>query len=72
MVNSSLYNKKTHLSSIKGTEADVSAEDLNSNPRSRNHPAAPQSETNTRPHLPSTNLQRQNGRLTDYMIYIYI
>lgn len=55
------WNQEKHLSSIRGTEADVSAEDLNSDPRGRNHLAAPQSETNTHPDLPSTNLRDRMG-----------
>lgn len=46
-----------HLSSVKGTEVNVSAEDLNTDPRRRNHPTAPESETDVNSDLPSTNLQ---------------
>lgn len=43
-------------SSIRGTEADVSAEDLKPDPWSGNHPAAPECETNTCADFTSTYL----------------
>lgn len=66
------WNQEKDLSSIRGTEAYVSAEDLNSDPRGRNHLAAPQRETNARPNLPSTNLGDRMGLFSSLTKNIFI
>lgn len=51
----------TDLLSIGGTEADVSAEDLDPDAWCGNHPAAPQSEADTRPDVSTTDLRDRPG-----------
>lgn len=55
----------TDLSSIKGTEVDVSAKDLNADPRGRNHLTAPKSKTNADSNMPSTDLHTKRDNRLD-------